>query len=197
MVTEKPMGGVEADAPDLDDLLTAIVERAELLVGSLDPSTTSFRYAQEIRGAALSAARRANRAGQPALSGPDIDTTLPDRPLAPSVLVVEDEPGIREFIRIVLLRAGYEVVTVSGPRAALDALRRQPAISLMLVDIVMPEMDGYEVVEEARRIAPSVHVVFVSAFAPDPARQPGGDSFLAKPFTTNSLTDVVKRALSN
>jgi len=116
--------------------------------------------------------------------------------LTAPVLVVEDEPGMRELIRLVLVRAGHEVVTVAGPRAALAALSRQPAISLMLVDVVMPEMDGYEVVAEARKISPGVHVVFISAFAPDPMRQASGDAFLAKPFTSESLTGIVTKALS-
>jgi CheY-like chemotaxis protein len=60
----------------------------------------------------------------------------------------------------------------------------------------MPEMDGYEVVAEARKISPSLHVVFMSAFAPDLARQPGGDSFLAKPFTSESLTNAIDKALA-
>ena len=113
-----------------------------------------------------------------------------------SVLVVEDEPGMRELIRLVLVRAGHEVVTVAGPRAALAALHHHPAIALMLVDVVMPEMDGYEVVAEARKLSPNVHVVFISAFAPDPARHPSGDDFLAKPFTSESLTSIVAHALS-
>jgi len=116
--------------------------------------------------------------------------------LTAPVLVVEDEPGMREFIRLVLVRAGHKVVTVADPRAALAALSRQPAIPLMLVDVVMPVMDGYEVVAEARKISPSVHVVFISAFAPDPTRQPIGDGFLAKPFTSELLTGMVDKALS-
>ena len=117
--------------------------------------------------------------------------------LVAQVLVVEDEPGMRELIKVVLVRAGHEVVTVAGPRAALAALNRQPDISLMLVDVVMPEMDGYELVVEARKTAPAVHVVFISAFAPDPARHPSGDGFLAKPFTSESLTGIVQEALSH
>jgi len=115
--------------------------------------------------------------------------------LTAPVLVVEDEPGMRELIRLVLVRAGHEVVTVAGPHAALAALNRQPAISLMLVDVVMPEMDGYDLVAEARKVSPRVHVVFMSAFAPDPARHPSGDGFLAKPFTTESLIGIVEKAL--
>lgn len=115
------------------------------------------------------------------------------QPTAP-VLVVEDEPGMRELIKAVLMRSGREVVTVAGPHAALAVLNRQPAIALMLVDVVMPEMDGYDLMAEARKISPGVRAVFMSAFAPDPARLPRGDGFLAKPFTSESLTDIVERA---
>jgi CheY-like chemotaxis protein len=111
------------------------------------------------------------------------------------VLVVEDEPGMRELIRLVLVRAGHEVVAVAGPHAGLAALNRHPAISLMLVDVVMPEMDGYDMVAEARTLSPGVRVVFMSAFARDTARHPRGDGFLAKPFSVESLTRTVEAAL--
>ena len=70
------------------------------------------------------------------------------------VLVVEDEPGVREFITRALMRSGREVVTAVGPLAALTALNNRPAIALMLVDVVMPEMDGYDLAVEARKIVP-------------------------------------------
>lgn len=122
------------------------------------------------------------------------DRARTDTRLTAPVLVVEDEPGMRELIKAVLMRGGHEVVTVAGPHAALAVLNRQPAIALMLVDVVMPEMDGYDLMAEARKISPGVRAVFVSAFAPDPARHPPGDGFLAKPFTSESLTDIVERA---
>jgi signal transduction histidine kinase/CheY-like chemotaxis protein len=111
------------------------------------------------------------------------------------VLIVEDEPGLRELIRLVLVRAGHDVVAVAGPHAGLAALKRQPAIALMLVDIVMPQMDGYDMVAEARTISPGVHVVFMSAFARDAARHPSADGFLAKPFSVEALTQTVEAAL--
>ena len=117
------------------------------------------------------------------------------RLLAP-VLVVEDDPRVRELITVVLVRAGHEVVSVPGSHAALAELMRQPAISLMLVDVVMPEMDGYDLMIEARKISHSVHVVFMSGFARDPVRHPIGDGFLAKPFTVESLTGIVQQALA-
>jgi len=213
-------------AHELNDLLTLIAGHAERLIASLDPSGTGGREAHQIRRVALSASRltkklrtlsgdrraptdvnavtaRAVTALQPT-PGPNSDDTLKldhdnqptERQVAAVVLVVEDEPGMREFIRLVLARAGHEVVSVAGPRAALDALKRQPAISLMLVDVVMPEMDGYEVAAEVRKTSPWIPVVFMSAFASDPTRHPSGDGFLAKPFTAESLTATVSKALS-
>jgi CheY-like chemotaxis protein len=131
---------------------------------------------------------------EPAAAG---EPAFVDTPLTAPLLIVEDEPGVRELIRLVLVRAGHEVVAVAGPHAALAALHRQPAISLMLVDVVMPEMDGYDLVAEARTICPRVHVVFMSAFARDTARHPNGDGFLAKPFTVESLTGIVAEALAS
>ena len=87
--------------------------------------------------------------------------------LTTPVLVVEDEPHVRDLITLVLRRAGHEVVAVAGPHAALAALNRQPGHPLMLVDVVMPEMGGYDLVVEARTISPGIHVVFMSAFARD------------------------------
>ena len=202
---------------DLTDLLTAINGHTELLIAGLDPSSTSLQDAYEIQRAVLSAARlttmRASTGGHATAADAidakaEIARSIPRRPSEPAtepdsalpatalVLVVEDEPRVRELIRMVLVRAGHEVVAVAGPHAALAALNRQPAITLIIVDVVMPEMDGYDLVTEARKIAPSVHVVFTSGFARDIARHPSGDGFLAKPFTIESLTGIVAKALS-
>jgi CheY-like chemotaxis protein len=135
--------------------------------------------------------------GVPAASQPPAGppSSAEETRLGAPVLIVEDEPHVRELIRVVLVRAGHKVLAVAGPHAALAELNRQPAISLMLVDVVMPEMDGYDLVVEARKIAPGVRVVLMSGFARDPARHPSGDGFLVKPFTAESLTAIVERAL--
>lgn len=203
-------GPVEVDrrlagdvADELSEALGAITRQAELLITSLDPTGPGVQHAEEIQRVAVRAARLTG-AGGPLRGGdrpaPTADVTAaeagPDpvraeaRPAMP-VLVVEDEPGMRAFITQTLVRAGHEVVTVGGPHAALAALNRQPAIALMLVDVVMPEMDGYDLVAEARKGSPGLRAVFMSAFAPDPARLPSGDGFLAKPFTSESLTAII------
>jgi CheY-like chemotaxis protein len=199
---------------DLNDLLTAIMGHTELLIASLDPDGTTILDAYEIRRAAQRAAqltkplRSLGGSADPdagaafaAEARARLERAVPlppaveTRVLAP-VLIVEDEPGVRELIRVVLTKAGYQVVAVDGPRAALAALTRQPDMALMLVDVVMPEMNGYDLVAEARGIVAGVQVVFISAFARDPARQLNGDRFLAKPFTAEALTAIVEVALA-
>ena len=111
------------------------------------------------------------------------------------MLVVDDDRRIGELIRLVLTRAGYDVVSAADPSAALTALQRQPAIALMLVDVVMPDMDGYDLAAELRKISPGASVVFMSGFAQDVTRRAGSDDFLAKPFTAEGLARTVADAL--
>jgi two-component system, cell cycle sensor histidine kinase and response regulator CckA len=112
-----------------------------------------------------------------------------------TVLIVEDDPRVRRLIEIVLRRAGHDVVSVAGPRDALAALNSQSDFNLVLTDIVMPEMNGYDLATEVRKIVPRTRVVFMSGFACDAVRQPIADPFLAKPFTIESLTNAVQQAL--
>jgi CheY-like chemotaxis protein len=216
----KPREGVErgekmdAGSPragDLNDLLTTITGHTELLIASLDPTGTSIQAALEIRRAAWSAARltsplRTLSGGHPTLTnvvtggavepaaGPD--PAVAETRFSGTMLVVEDEPHVRELIRLVLVQAGHKVLAVAGPHAALAALNSQPSISLILVDVVMPEMDGYDLVVEARKISPAIRVVLMSGFAYDTTRHRSGDGFLAKPFTVESLNAIVEAALA-
>jgi two-component system, cell cycle sensor histidine kinase and response regulator CckA len=119
------------------------------------------------------------------------------RPVAALVLVVEDEPRIRELIKVVLSRGGHDVVAVAGPHEGLAVLNRQPAVELMLVDVVMPDMNGYDLAVQARALVPGLRVVFMSGFTRDLSRHPTRDRFLAKPFAIESLHDVVQQALSD
>jgi signal transduction histidine kinase len=113
-----------------------------------------------------------------------------------TVLIVEDDPRVRRLIEIVLRRAGHDVVSVAGPRDALAALNGQSDFNLVLTDVVMPEMNGYDLATAVRKIVPRARVVFMSGFACDIARQPVTDPFLAKPFTIDSLTSAVQQALA-
>jgi CheY-like chemotaxis protein len=114
-----------------------------------------------------------------------------------TVLIVDDDPRVRDLAKLVLVRAGHDVVAVAGPHDALAALNRQPDINLLLIDVVMPEMNGYDFAAEARKIVPSAHIIFMSGFACDMNRQPAAHGFLAKPFTIESLTSVVQQVAAS
>jgi CheY-like chemotaxis protein len=197
-------------AHDVNDLLTAITGHAELLIAGMDPSRPAIVDAREILRAALSAAKltkplRSLADGQRASTGPagvdavmarttqSLESMLSART---EILIVEDEPGIRELIRTVLSRAGYDVAAVAGPRAALAALARRPVVALLIVDLVMPEMDGYDLVAEARDLRADLPVIFMSGFAPDAKRHAAADRFMAKPFSNEALLEAVREALA-
>jgi two-component system, cell cycle sensor histidine kinase and response regulator CckA len=110
-----------------------------------------------------------------------------------TVLIVDDDSRVRDLAKLVLVRAGHDVQAVAGPHDALAVLHRQPDINLLLIDVVMPEMNGFDLAAEARKIVPNARIIFMSGFACDMTRQRAGDGFLAKPFTIESLTDAVEQ----
>ncbi len=79
------------------------------------------------------------------------------------VLVVDDDPGVRDTISDVLRAEGCEVTSAVNGRRALEQLEREP-FDFVVSDVVMPEMDGYELFKAAQRIAPQTHVVLMTAF---------------------------------
>lgn len=117
--------------------------------------------------------------------------------LRPGLLVVDDEPSMREGIRRTLARRGYSVSTACGGAEALDLLRRND-IPVALVDLRMPGMDGFELIERVRRERPETVCIVVSAFATIEAAvqttKMGAFDFVVKPFAPEDLLRVVDRA---
>lgn len=112
------------------------------------------------------------------------------------VLIVDDEPSILVLASVALRRHGYEAVPAAGPREALEIFRHAaPPIDLVVSDVVMPEMRGPDLVNEIRRLSPSVRVLFMSGFT-NPEGVPEGADFLAKPFTLNQLAEKVNQVLA-
>jgi signal transduction histidine kinase/CheY-like chemotaxis protein len=116
-----------------------------------------------------------------------------------SVMIVDDEEGIIRLCQRLLERAGYATITFNNPVEALDHLSQQ-AYDLLLVDIRMPEMDGFEVIESARLLYPEIAVVIMTGYGTLEtailALRRGADGLILKPFEEGTeLVSTVEEAL--
>ena len=109
-----------------------------------------------------------------------------------AVLVVEDEPDIRETLRDILETEGYSVRCAANGREALEALAEMPRPQLILLDLMMPVMSGYELLRELRAndALSSIPVTVVSATV-DGRAVPGDASVLRKPVDLDTLLNLV------
>src|SRR5512145_3062707 len=119
------------------------------------------------------------------------------RGLRPVILVVDDEPGLRESFRLIL-DEDYEVLDVPDGPTALDVVR-STQVDLVLLDIRLPGMDGIEVLERIKAIDESMEVVLVTAVktvrTAVAAMKLGAFDYLTKPFEEDELLALVRRAL--
>jgi CheY-like chemotaxis protein len=123
----------------------------------------------------------------------------PSAPLA-TILVVEDEAGIRALVRKILRRQGYEVMEAANGQDALALCREHgQRIELLITDVLMPQMGGRELVERLQTQGHTMKVLYVSGYTDDntvySGDLPPGTAFLQKPFTLGSLLDKVKEVL--
>jgi PAS domain S-box-containing protein len=118
-----------------------------------------------------------------------------------TILVVEDEEGVRALVIKVLEHLGYRLLQAqSGPRAIEVWREHGPGIDMLITDIVMPDgMNGIELAERLRRSSPSLKVIYTSGYLADvsrddiPSRET--DAYLAKPFSLPELAQLVRRTL--
>jgi CheY-like chemotaxis protein len=117
-----------------------------------------------------------------------------------TVLLVEDEAGVLELARQMLVRLGYAVVAVSSPREALRQARAHPAeIKLLITDVIMPEMNGRDLARAIDEIIPGLRCLFTSGYTDDVIAHHGildaGVIFLQKPFSLRELAARTRQAL--
>jgi len=117
---------------------------------------------------------------------------------AARILLVEDEPAVRELAQTILGKAGHAVVAVDHPDRAIELVDEGLEIDLLLTDIVMPARSGIELAGEIERRVPDVSVVFMSGYSDDVhGEMPREDAiFVAKPFDARLLLECVHTALS-
>ena len=95
----------------------------------------------------------------------DVQTAEPDTAAIPArVLIVDDERSMRELLSIVLRRDGYEVLTAEDGAAAVELLKKQ-RFDILITDIRMPQMNGVDLLREAKRIDPDIISIVMTAFA--------------------------------
>jgi two-component system cell cycle sensor histidine kinase/response regulator CckA len=138
---------------------------------------------------ALDAAERVRRAASADLTGEG------------TILLVEDEEGLRALNARGLTSRGYRVLEAGNGVEAIDVLEKSNAqIDLVVSDVVMPEMDGPTLLRELRSRIPGLKIIFVSGYAEDAfqKRLPGDGqfAFLAKPFTLKQLVAAVKETMA-
>ena len=119
--------------------------------------------------------------------------------MSQKILLAEDDNEMRRFLVKALEKAGYRVISYDNGASAYDRLREEP-FSLLLTDIVMPEMDGIELARRATELDPDLKVMFITGFAavalnPD-SNAPKDAKVLSKPFHLRELVDEVNKMLA-
>ena len=116
-----------------------------------------------------------------------------------SILVIDDEPHMLRYMRTLLEVDSYRVETLSSGLAALDRLQKEPLPDLVLLDVVMPDLDGLQTLERVHEMRPELKVVMLSCVS-DPrtvvqAIRLGAQDYLPKPFHEVELEAVIRRTL--
>jgi CheY-like chemotaxis protein len=116
------------------------------------------------------------------------------------ILVVDDEPLIREMTREILEACDYKVEEAVDGQAGLEAFLASPgAYDLVILDLVMPRMHGFQVMDRILQTAPETRILISSGFSPDSrpelTRPTPTTGFLAKPYRSKELLDFVQRLI--
>ena len=139
------------------------------------------------------------RVDSPAEAVPAL-SSQPVRRGTETVLLVEDEDGVRALVRQILHKHGYNVLeSRHGGEALLMCERHQGKIDMLLTDVVLEQMSGRELAERLLKLRPEMKVLYVSGYADDAIVHHGvlnaGVAFLQKPFTTESLARKIRYVL--
>src|SRR4051812_38857063 len=123
----------------------------------------------------------------------------PDR--TPGVLIVDDDAGVRGLLAAALPAQGFAVWTAEGGREAVEVYRRHgAAIDLVLLDVMMPEIDGPATLDALRQIDRGVRHQFMSGYAGGHGGERlggwDGSALLGKPFRLGEVAEAVRRAVA-
>jgi PAS domain S-box-containing protein len=116
-----------------------------------------------------------------------------------TILVVEDERSILEFIDITLRKLGYNVIKTTSPHEAIEAAKAQKNIHLVLTDVILPKMNGKELVLKLKALIPGIKCLYMSGYTANVIAHHGildeGINFLQKPFNRIALSEKIRSIL--
>lgn len=112
--------------------------------------------------------------------------------MTPTVLIVDDDPDVREALELVVGLAGFPVTTAKNGKEAVEFLRQNQGPCTVLLDLMMPIMDGWEVLEivESEKLLPLTRILVLTAF--HEPRLPTGVRLLPKPMTVDVIVDAIR-----
>jgi DNA-binding NtrC family response regulator len=118
-----------------------------------------------------------------------------------SILIVDDEPNIRRVLEAVFTKDKYRVITAENGKKALDVIASEPELDVLLCDLIMPDLNGIEVLKSAKESNPGLSVVMITAHgtirtAVDAMRL-GAFDYVTKPFDMDEIRLIVKNALEH
>ncbi len=126
-----------------------------------------------------------------------MDSDHPERKPPRRVLVVDDEPGIGKVLRIKLQLSGFEVLVATGGARGVELARtRHPDV--MLLDMIMPDMSGFDVLEAVRTFSQVPIIVFTARpELAESALRKGADDTITKPFIPDELVEKIEQVLAS
>ena len=110
------------------------------------------------------------------------------------ILVADDEKMIRSLVSLVLTAAGHQVLTAANGLEAIAMFRSFSSIDLVITDLKMPVIDGYEFVRVIRHDRPNARIVCMTGYSDE--QYPQGTTLLAKPFRPDEIRQMVARMLA-
>jgi CheY-like chemotaxis protein len=117
---------------------------------------------------------------------------------AQTILVVDDEPAVRQLIGRILELNGYAATLAASAPEALEILKRNDTeIGLVLTDVVMPGMDGAQLAARISAMRPEIPMLFVTAYCGKSSREMENLGYIEKPFKPDDLLRRVRRALAS
>jgi CheY-like chemotaxis protein len=114
------------------------------------------------------------------------------------VIVVDDEEGVRVLLEELLRDRGYSVITAQDGAQGLDLIQREPRLRLIITDIRMPGIDGWELARRAMRVRSDIKVIYITGYAGEcrPDDAPPGP-LLTKPWRTGDFFRCIEQVIGS